>query len=98
MENNQQTIPIEIVYGNAQQQYIEKLTVPLGTTVQQALAQSTELIKKFPQMDIDPKQIGIFGKHTTMDAIVEADSRIEIYRPLVIDPKQARRQRAKHQS
>ena len=87
-------ISIEIAYGDAKRQHIEVLSVPLGTTVQQALEQSTELKKKFPEMEIHANHIGIFAKHVSMDTILEQDNRIEIYRPLIIDPKLARRLRA----
>lgn len=89
-----QTIIIELTYGTALKQHIEVVEVPVGTTVGEAIEQSIELKKKFPQMEIDPKQIGIFAKHTSLDTVLEADNRIEIYRPLTIDPKEARKLRA----
>lgn len=94
MDKVVQMITIEIAHGNAIRQHIEVLSVPIGCTVEQALLQSVELKQQFPEIQIDEKQIGIFGKHATLDRILTQDDRIEIYRPLKIDPKDARRFRA----
>ena len=52
------------------------------------------LQKKFPEIDLSVNQIGIFGKLTQLDHVMRERDRIEIYRPLIADPKEIRRQRA----
>lgn len=90
-------IKIEVSYGEPQQQHIEVLEVDKGTTVGDVLAMPLHLKKLFPKMIIDTNAIGIFSKHISMDKQLSEGNRIEIYRPLIIDPKEARRQRAHNQ-
>ena len=52
------------------------------------------IIKKFPEIDLDKNQIGIFGKLSQLDHVMRERDRVEIYRPLIADPKEIRRQRA----
>jgi putative ubiquitin-RnfH superfamily antitoxin RatB of RatAB toxin-antitoxin module len=54
--------------------------------VRDVIAQSG-LLKQFPEIDIDTQKVGIFGKLTKLDAVVEDGSRIEIYRPITADPE-----------
>ncbi len=78
---------IEIVYGDAINQTLLSLAVEIGTTVGQALQQAN--------LPIEYEQAGIFGQVVSLDKVVEANDRIELYRSLVISPMQARRLRAK---
>jgi len=88
-------IEIEVVYGLAHKQKLIRLTVEQGTTVRQGAALSA-LDKEFPELNIAESKLGIFGKtvrNPDAEVLKEGD-RIEIYRPLLIDPKAARANRA----
>jgi putative ubiquitin-RnfH superfamily antitoxin RatB of RatAB toxin-antitoxin module len=86
-------IAIEVAYANPEQQVLVALNMPLGTTVEQAI-QASGLPSRFPEIAASDLKVGIFGSVCKLDRpLIEAD-RVEIYRPLIHDPKEARRQRA----
>ena len=74
-------------------QILKRLDVAEGTTVLQAIALS-KIISQFPEIDLTKNKLGIFGKLTKPDTMLRHQDRIEIYRPLIIEPKDARRRRA----
>jgi len=88
-------VPIEVAYATPEKQKIIKLEVDENTSVFDA-AVSSGIQKEFPEIDFDSVDMGIFGKvvRKPNEEIVRAGDRIEIYRPLLIDPKQARLNRA----
>jgi putative ubiquitin-RnfH superfamily antitoxin RatB of RatAB toxin-antitoxin module len=86
-------ITIEIVYALAQQQTLLKQSLPAGVTVADAINASGILLKH-PEIDLAKNKFGIFGKLTKADAVLRDKDRVEIYRPLIADPKEVRRQRA----
>lgn len=86
-------IRVEVAYARPDRQRIVPLVVPAGTTVDSALRQS-EIDRDFPEIDLDNAKVGIFGKITRRDTVLRPRDRIEIYRPLIADPKEVRRQRA----
>lgn len=88
-------IEIEVVYGLAHKQKLISLTVEKGTTVRQG-AELSGLDKEFPELNIAESKLGIFGKavRNPDTEALKAGDRIEIYRPLLIDPKAARVNRA----
>ncbi|OOC47764.1 MULTISPECIES: RnfH family protein [Thioalkalivibrio] len=86
-------IRVEIAYARPDRQVILPLVVPEGTTVDTALRQS-EIELQFPEIDLDNAKVGIFGKITRRDTVLRPRDRIEVYRPLIADPKEVRRQRA----
>lgn len=87
---------IEIVYGLSNQQALYRMSVPDGTTARQAALQSP-VLQAFP--DADPQApLGIFGKVVKDDTILQEGDRVEWYRPLIADPKEARRQRVKNKA
>lgn len=90
-----ETITIEVVYGLPAEQVLLTLAVPAGTTVREA-ARLSGLAGRFPEIDIGQAPLGVFGKlEKDPDArVLRAGERVEIYRPLLIDPKEARRLRA----
>lgn len=88
-------IDIEVAYATADCQVVVPLQVPLGTTIEQAIKLSG-IDERCPEIDITKQPVGIFGKQVKLTTLVTAGDRVEIYRPLLIDPKQARRQRAQH--
>ena len=86
-------ILIEVAYALPKKQLIIPIKVKSGTSAKDAI-QMSGIIKKFPEIDLDKNQIGIFGKLTQLDHVMRERDRIEIYRPLIADPKEIRRQRA----
>lgn len=82
---------IEIAYGLAERQALYQLEVAEGTTVRQAILQSP-VLQDFPDANPDAP-LGIFGKIVKDDTVLQNGDRIEWYRPLIADPKEARRQR-----
>jgi putative ubiquitin-RnfH superfamily antitoxin RatB of RatAB toxin-antitoxin module len=86
-------IKVEIIYARPDDQVLKSLLVPAATTVEQAITLSgiTDL---FPEIDLKKNRIGIFSKFAKPETILRHHDRIEIYRPLIIDPKEARRKRA----
>jgi putative ubiquitin-RnfH superfamily antitoxin RatB of RatAB toxin-antitoxin module len=88
-------IEIEVVYAAVDRQVLLTLTVPVGTSVRAALLGSA-LAGEFPELDLANCPVGIFGKVVAdpEHRSVQAGDRIEIYRPLLADPKEVRRLRA----
>lgn len=86
---------IEVVYATAERQWLLTCVVPAGATVRQALLHS-RLAEHVPGLDVEACPVGIFGK-VVSDPLahqVEEGDRLEVYRPLVADPKEVRKQRA----
>lgn len=87
-------IPVEVAYALPEKQRIIKLEVPIGTTVMQAVMQSG-METVFDDLTLGPDlKLGVWGKATTGDRVLAAGERVEIYRPLKIDPKAIRKARA----
>ncbi len=86
-------INIEVIYALPEEQILFKQSVPTGTTVTEAI-QASGMLGKYPEIDLAKNKLGIFGKLTKADAVVRDKDRIEIYRPLIADPKEVRRKRA----
>ncbi len=84
---------IEIAYATPQKQIILELEVAADTSPRQAVIDS-DIDEYFPEIDKQSCDIGIFGKLIKADHVLENGDRIEIYRPLIADPKQVRKQRA----
>ena len=86
-------IPIEVAYASPQQSWLIPFNVEEGTTIQQAIVASG-ILDQCPAIDLETNEVGIFSKIVALDTLLRAGDRIEIYRPLILDPKQARRLRA----
>ncbi|MGB8518315.1 MAG: RnfH family protein [Gallionella sp.] len=87
------TINIEIVYALTHEQTLLKQAMPSGATVAEAV-NASGILAKHPEIDLAKNKFGIFGKLTKTDAVLRDKDRVEIYRPLIADPKEVRRQRA----
>ncbi len=87
------SVHIEIAYATPQRQMILEQTVNVGTSPRDAVIQS-QIDNYFPEIDKVNCDIGIFGKAVRPDHELEDGDRIEIYRPLIADPKEVRKQRA----
>ncbi len=90
---DQQTIQVEVVYALAERQALIAITVPSGATVGEAVNQSG-IAKQFPEQDLSACTLGIWGRLAASDQLLQDGDRIEIYRPLNIDPREARRKLA----
>jgi putative ubiquitin-RnfH superfamily antitoxin RatB of RatAB toxin-antitoxin module len=86
-------IEVEVAYANPEQQVLVALKMPAGATVEQAI-HASGLLSRFPEIDGTDLKAGIFGSVCKLDQTVRQADRVEIYRPLIHDPKEARRQRA----
>lgn len=89
------TIVVEVAYALADKQKLLRLSLPYGTTVRQAAEQSG-MAAHFPGLDLTTSPLGIFGKAVAKpeERVLEEGERVEIYRPLIADPKEVRKQRA----
>ena len=84
---------VEIVFALPDRQLLETVLVTAGETVLDVVNKSG-LHEAFPEYDIDGLAVGIWGREVQRDQLVKEDDRIEIYRPLQLDPREARRQLA----
>jgi len=87
------TIRVEIAYARPDVQLIVPLEVSEGSTLETVIRQSG-ILERFPEVDLQQNKVGVFGKPCKLDHASRAGDRIEIYRPLIADPKEARRIRA----
>ncbi|GHD60710.1 RnfH family protein [Jeongeupia chitinilytica] len=85
-------ISIEVVFATPGRQKLVTVRVSAGATVGQAIAQSG-LLDEFAEIDLTRNKVGIFGKAVKLDAVLRERDRVEIYRPLIADPKEVRRKR-----
>jgi putative ubiquitin-RnfH superfamily antitoxin RatB of RatAB toxin-antitoxin module len=88
-----ETIHVEVVYARPERQEIASLTLPAGSTVGQAI-EASGIIKKHPEIDLAKNKLGIYAKLAKIDTALRDRDRVEIYRPLIADPKEVRKQRA----
>ena len=86
-------INIEIIYPLADEQELIELTVAQGTSIQQAIEESG-ILNKYPAIDLATNKVGIFSKAAKLNDVLRQGDRIEIYRPLIADPKEARKKKA----
>ena len=86
-------INIGIVYALPHEQELLELQAPQQTTAGEAVRLSG-IMEKHPEIDLGKSRLGIYGKLTGADAVLRDNDRIEIYRPLLVDPKEVRRKRA----
>ncbi len=89
------TIRVEVAYALPDEQKIIAIDVESGTTASQAVELSG-IVEVFPEMDLAAAKMGIFGKVIAkpQEQVLQAGDRVEIYRPLIIDPKESRKERA----
>ena len=87
-------IHVEVVYALPQRQELVELRLPEGATVRQAI-EASGLLEKYPDIDLDRRnKLGIYAKLVKADTEVRDRDRVEIYRPLIADPKAVRKKRA----
>jgi uncharacterized protein len=84
---------VQVCYATDVHEVMRDLLVEEGATIEQAIAQSG-VLKDIPEIDLTLQPVGLFGKKRPLDTVLRERDRIEIYRPLVADPKESRRRRA----
>lgn len=87
------TIQVEVAYARPDEQAIIPVEAPEGATLEQVIALS-RIHERFPEIDLKTAKVGVFGKLSKLSAAARAGDRVEIYRPLLADPKAVRKQRA----
>jgi putative ubiquitin-RnfH superfamily antitoxin RatB of RatAB toxin-antitoxin module len=88
-----ESINIEVVYPLPQKQEMFAVKLPAGATVRQAI-EACGVLQKYPEIDLLKNKFGVFAKLAKPDATLRDGDRVEIYRPLIADPKEVRKQRA----
>lgn len=88
-----ESIRVEVVYALPQKQEIFAVTLPVGATVLQAI-EASGVLQKYQEIDLAKNKFGVFAKLVKADAALRDRDRVEIYRPLIADPKEVRKQRA----
>jgi putative ubiquitin-RnfH superfamily antitoxin RatB of RatAB toxin-antitoxin module len=86
-------IEVEVAYAKPDEQVILSVKAAAGVTVRQAIEKSG-ILQRFPEIDLGENKVGVFGKISKLDAELTAGDRVEIYRPLIADPKAQRKKRA----
>jgi putative ubiquitin-RnfH superfamily antitoxin RatB of RatAB toxin-antitoxin module len=89
----EETIRVEVAYARKQEQALLAVQGPPGLTIADAIARSG-MIERFPEIDLGVNKVGVFGKVATLETELADGDRVEIYPPLIADPKQARKARA----
>jgi putative ubiquitin-RnfH superfamily antitoxin RatB of RatAB toxin-antitoxin module len=88
-----ETINVEVAYATPEKQVIRAVNIDAGTSLGAAIVQSG-IMMDFPDLELEDARVGIFGKAAAMTTVLSEGDRVEIYRPLIADPKEVRRQRA----
>lgn len=87
------TIAVQVCHALPDSAFLRSLRVPAGSTVQQAI-EASGLLQAHPGIDLTVNLVGLYGKKKPLDTILREHDRVEVYRPLQADPKEARRRRA----
>lgn len=88
---------VEVLYAYPERYFLQKVALENPTTVQNVILQSG-VLEKFTEIDLRENKVGIFSRPVKLTDTVENGDRIEIYRPLIADPKEIRRQKAQQQA
>jgi uncharacterized protein len=86
-------IHVELVYALPEQQPLLRVQLDEGATVEDAI-RASGILEAFPEIDLTRNKVGIFSKLVKLDEKIRDKDRVEIYRPLIADPKEVRRKRA----
>jgi putative ubiquitin-RnfH superfamily antitoxin RatB of RatAB toxin-antitoxin module len=90
----EQTITVDVVYANAEQQILRHIELVQGSTVMEAI-DASGIVELLPRGAVDPDRLGIYSRKVSPQQMLQEGDRIEIYRPLILDPMEARRRRAR---
>ena len=94
MAQERTNLLVEVAYALPERQVLLELEVEEGTTVRQAIERSG-ILQRYPGIQLARGRVGIFGRRVELDAPLRYGDRVEIYRPLIADPREARRRRVK---
>ncbi len=93
MPESQSSITVEIIYALPARQEVKRVSLSAGATIEQAIVASG-FLEQYPEIDLKLNKVGVFAKLAKLDTVLRERDRIEIYRPLIADPKEVRKQRA----
>jgi len=88
---------VEVAYALPERQFLKAIKLERGATVREAIVASG-VLSEFPQINLESASVGIFSKRITLDAPLSDGDRVEIYRPLLVSPTEARRLRAQRKA
>ena len=84
---------VEVAYALAEKQSLISIEVENGTTLKEAV-EASGILDTFEEIDLSKDRVGIFSKFATLETVLREKDRLEIYRPLIADPKKIRKERA----
>ncbi len=84
---------VEVAYARPDEQIIIPFEIHAGATLEEIIRHSG-VLERFPEIDLEVNKVGVFGRLGKLSATLRAGDRVEIYRPLLADPKEVRKQRA----
>lgn len=84
---------VAVAYATPSRQEVREISIAPGSTIEQAI-RASGILERFPEIDLSRHAVGVFGEIVALSDPARDGDRIEIYRPLLADPKQARRLRA----
>ncbi|HYN00611.1 MAG TPA: RnfH family protein [Aestuariivirgaceae bacterium] len=87
----------EVAYALPEEQIVIELQLPEGATVGEAI-RASGMLARFPEIELTRIAVGIFGERAVLDDPLQEGDRVEIYRPLLADPKETRRRRARRRA
>lgn len=90
-------ILVQVCYARPDRQILLEVKVDADATIRAAVEQSG-MLREVPEIDLDLCKVGVYGKLKSLDAGLRERDRVEIYRPLIADPKESRRKRAEKKS
>lgn len=85
-------LSVEVCYALTNEQAVIAVELPQGATLQQAL-EASGILQRYPQIDLGTLKVGVYGKLKPLDTVLADHDRVEIYRPLLVDPKVSRQRR-----
>ncbi|MEB1082850.1 RnfH family protein [Citrobacter portucalensis] len=86
-------IVVEVAYALPEKQYLQRVTLQQGATVEEAI-RASGLLELRTDIDLSKNKVGIYSRPVKLAEVLQDGDRVEIYRPLIADPKELRRQRA----
>lgn len=86
-------IVVEVAYALPEKQYLQRVTLQQGATVEEAI-RASGLLELRTDIDLSKNKVGIYSRSVKLADVLQDGDRVEIYRPLIADPKELRRQRA----
>lgn len=86
-------IEVEVVYALPNEAFLHKFCVPTQSTVEQAI-EASGVLERYPEIDLTKQKVGIFSRTVKLSQFLQNGDRVEIYRPMIADPREVRKLRA----